>query len=167
MHPMNFKRPSILLTFAFAVGVTLWIGGFNLSYSGGQEQQRKIDQFETCYSDFRIAKDVNDKPILLNTEEATQRAIHCERPLMPDARLQSSVVVQIAVDPDGKVRCLKLLSGHPLCSPSAFEAAKSWTFHPMKDGNSSVGFLAQLVFQFSTGDMSTLSGSDCTKARWK
>lgn len=167
---MNFKRPSILSAFAFAAGVILWIGGFNLSSSSGQEQP-KVDQFVTCYSDFSVAKDANDKPILLNTEEATKRAIHCERPLMPElarrARLRGSVIVQMAVGPDGKVRCLKLLSGHPLCSPSAFEAAKLWTFQPMKDGNSSVGFLAQLVFQFSTGDMSKLPGSDCTKARWK
>jgi TonB family protein len=137
----------------------------NISASSGQA--KKIEQSLPCQNDFPIAKDANNKPILLNTEEAVKRAIHCEQPFMPDlarrARLQASVVIQMAVAPDGKVRCLQILNGHPLCNQSALDAARLWTFRPMKDGNSNIGFLAQLIFKFSTSDVSKLPGPDCIK----
>jgi TonB family protein len=162
--------PLIFLALVFFNGLALWIGSFKISFSSGQEKQQ-IDPSWPCHDDFPVAKDANDKPLLLNTKEAAKRAIHCEKPFMPElarrARLQGSVIILIAVAPDGKVRCLKVISGHPLCTQSAIDAARLWTFHPMKDGTSDVGFLAQLEFQFSTGDMSKLPGPDCTKARWK
>jgi TonB family protein len=169
---VKFMHPSMkkLLALAFSVGMVLCIESLALAISG-EKEQRKFDQLWPCHDDFPIARDANNKPIVLSMEEALKRVIHCEKPFMPalarSARLQGTVIVQIAVDSDGKARCLRLISGHPLCSQSAIDAARQWTFRPMKKVNTNIGFLTQLAFQFSTGDMSKLPGPDCTKARWK
>jgi len=85
--------------------------------------------------------------------------------LARQARLEGTVAVQIAVSPDGKVQCLRVVHAHPLLKQSAVDAARQWTFRPLADTNSNLGFLAHLVFYYSTGARNT-KHDKCVTARW-
>jgi len=64
-------------------------------------------------------------------------------------------------------KLLHTVSGHPILNLSALEAAKHWVFRPMESNGQNVGFLALLVFYYSTDYTDLSSKPDCTKARWK
>jgi TonB family protein len=61
-------------------------------------------------------------------------ATHVEAPeyvrLARDAGLQGEVVVQVAIDADGRVKDSSVLSGHPLLAKEAQHNATLWTFTP-------------------------------------
>ena len=105
---------------------------------------------------------------VLETKELIKRSSHCEPPKMPallrQARFQGGVVVSILVDSQGKVTCAQLIHGHPLIAAAALEAAKKWTFRPMKRRGRPVSFFGHLTFQFSTSGVS--APESCTSAHW-
>jgi TonB family protein len=147
--------------------ITFAIG---LSPSTAQEQ-KKLDQDWPCHENFSILRNDKNEPVKLNTDEAIKRALHCEAPIWPEiarrARIRGTVVIEIAVAPTGRVSCLHTVSGHPILNLSALEAAKRWVFRPMESRGQNVGFLALLVFYYSTDYTELSSKPDCTKARWK
>ena len=141
-----------------------------LSSSKAQEQQR-IEKNWPCSNNFPIMKTDRNEPIRLSTDDAIKRALHCEAPVWPEiarraARIKGTVVVEIAVAPNGRVSCTRTLTGHPILNVSALEAAKRWVFRPMEHHGKNVGFLAVLIFSYSTDDTDDPLKHDCTKARW-
>jgi len=95
------------------------------------------------------------KPIRLTTSALLKRATHCKAPEMPGlarhAEIEGYVSVDIVVNYAGRVRCARIVSGHPLLAQSAIEAAKDWTFRPMEQDGKAVWFHGHLRFHFSTG----------------
>lgn len=79
-------------------------------------------------------------------------------------RLEGQVLVEILVDEKGKVSCARVVSGHPLLVASAIDAAKDWTFRPVKQDGKKVSFYGHLSFHFSTGQIS--KKNPCTVAHW-
>ncbi len=153
MGPDNVTR--FILLFTLIIGFML------------QDLDRGISW--PCHQGFEIKRDKNGQPVSLTTQEAIRQAVHCQPPTMPElarqARLEGTVTVQIAVTPDGKVKCVRVLHAHPLLKQSAVDAARQWTFRPLQGNNSKLGFLAQLVFYYSTGVRDTKYGK-CVTARW-
>jgi protein TonB len=47
-----------------------------------------------------------------------------------NAHVQGTVVVEVTVSPDGKVKGTKIISGHPLLQEAAVDAVRSWRFRP-------------------------------------
>jgi TonB family protein len=45
-------------------------------------------------------------------------------------RIQGRVEITVAIDTDGTVLALKLISGHPLLVDAAMDAVKHWTYPP-------------------------------------
>lgn len=92
------------------------------------------------------------KPIWLSTKDLIKMATHCAAPAMPalfrQMRFQGQVLVDILVDDKGNVTCARLVNGHPLVAGAAVDAAKDWTFQPMKQGDKSVFFYGHLSFTF-------------------
>src|SRR5690348_7853789 len=52
----------------------------------------------------------------------------------------------ILVNDTGKVSGVRLVSGHPMLASSAINAAKGWTFRPMKHDGKAVWFHGHLRF---------------------
>jgi TonB family protein len=122
-----------------------------------------------CHDNFPVSRGANGGLTWFTTDEAVKMATHCEPPLIPGvartARLEGSVIVEIAVAPDGTVSCSRVIQGHPILKQSAVDAAKRWVFRPMTTGSANVGFLARLVFHYSTTGTKQGRASKCLTAR--
>jgi TonB family protein len=108
--------------------------------------------------------------IQISQSEAMKRVIHCEPPIIPDllrrANFKGNVVLEIVVDPTGKVICIKALSGHSLFKGSAIDAVNKWSFQPMLQDGVPVGFKTLLIFLFSTSPEAPVKGKECLQAVW-
>jgi TonB family protein len=51
-------------------------------------------------------------------------------PLALQARISGVVRLAVIIQPDGSIRHIQVISGHPLLVPAAIEAVKQWTFQP-------------------------------------
>lgn len=80
-------------------------------------------------------------------------------------RVEGTVTLSILVDEKGEVSCIKAVTGHPLLSGLAIDAAKKWKFKPMRQDGKPVGFYGVLEFHFSTSNADAKRNS-CLEARW-
>jgi TonB family protein len=51
-------------------------------------------------------------------------------PLARQARIQGNVVLHVIVDPDGRVKEVTLISGHPLLVQAAIDSVRQWRYKP-------------------------------------
>jgi TonB family protein len=74
--------------------------------------------------------------------ERQRTIVHNEPALYPDiARelgLHGSVKLKIWIKPDGTVRRIEYLGGHPLLAESALKAVKNWTYEPANEETNTV-----------------------------
>ena len=70
-------------------------------------------------------------------------------PLAKTARVSGSVVVEIIISPDGVVQSVRAVSGHPLLTPAAVEAAWGWRFQPTLLGDVPVSVTGLITFVFN------------------
>lgn len=56
-------------------------------------------------------------------------------PYPPDAHVSGVVKLTVFVGVDGRVQNVKLISGHPLLTPAAIQAARRWQFKPFTGEN--------------------------------
>jgi periplasmic protein TonB len=72
-------------------------------------------------------------------------------PLARTVRVQGRVVLEAIIDREGRVENLKVLSGHPLLIPAAFEAVQQWRYRPTLLNGQPVEVLTQVTVNFSLG----------------
>jgi TonB family protein len=69
---------------------------------------------------------------LANAEESTRKLLERVEPELPQVAqkmdLHGTVKLKLWVSPDGTVRRLEYIGGHPLLAEAALKAAKSWKF---------------------------------------
>jgi len=127
------------------------------------------DSKDLCTTDQPLYADQDGKPIWLDTDSLLKSATHCTAPKLPalarQARIEGYVFVDILVNDTGKVWCARLVSGHPLLASSAINAAKDWTFRPMKQEGKAVWFYGHLRFHFSSGEIKK-DENPCTVEGW-
>jgi TonB family protein len=123
-----------------------------------------------CKINFPISLDSEQKPSWLENEQVISRTTQCTPPRYPDlarvARVQGNVILDIAVDPNGRIHCIKS-NGNPLLEEAAIQAAKTWTYTPVQENGANVGFLARLVFTFSLDGKTPEKGKECFTAGLK
>lgn len=51
-------------------------------------------------------------------------------PLAKQTRTQGVVVLAALIGPDGRIRNLRVLTGHPLLTQAAMDAVRQWRYHP-------------------------------------
>jgi protein TonB len=75
-----------------------------------------------------------------------------DKPVFPaaarNARVQGIVEVEATVGPDGRVKQVKIVSGHPLLRDAALKAVRSWTFNPARINGKPVEAPARAVVNF-------------------
>jgi len=81
--------------------------------------------------------------------------VHQVKPSYPQlartVRVQGSVILEAIIDREGRVENLKVLSGHPLLVPAAFEAVQQWRYRPTLLNGQPVEVLTQVTVNFSLG----------------
>lgn len=98
----------------------------SVGFQGNQEQR-------VCNTQAQQLLDKSGKPVRLNSKQTRKRVIHCENPkLLGNFDPEGSYVVEILIDPEGKVECGKAMNGHPMIRKIAEDTARKWTFKPMQ-----------------------------------
>jgi TonB family protein len=96
--------------------------------------------------------------------ELKERVVSCAIPRLPgDLDAQGSVMLQVIVDEEGNVRCVRIVRGHPMLRSAALDAAKKWKFKPLVvEGKAKpyIGLLNLLVL-WDTEE----SGKQCPKEK--
>lgn len=63
-------------------------------------------------------------------------------------RVQGQVVLQVVIDKKGKIKEMKLVSGHPLLAPAAMDAVKHWRYDPFRIAGHKVEVETDIVVNF-------------------
>ena len=122
-----------------------------------------------CKAEGPFLMDKVGKQTWLDTPALIKQSQHCVAPRLPamaqNLRIQGQVLVDILVNERGKVACVQFIHGHPILASSAIDAAKSWTFRPMKQAGKAVSFYGHMTFTFSTSGYPK-GESACIVAHW-
>ena len=70
-------------------------------------------------------------------------------PVARTARMQGVVRLQAIIGPDGHIRNLQVVSGHPLLVQSALEAVKQWVYQPTLLNGAPVEVITQIDVNFT------------------
>jgi protein TonB len=94
-----------------------------------------------------------DNVVRLTSKLTQGRVLRRVQPPYPviakQAHIQGSVQVQIDISETGAVTNVTLLSGHPLLSDAALQAAKQWLFIPTELNGQRVRAIGLLTFNFT------------------
>ena len=122
-----------------------------------------------CKSTFPLYSDKDKKPIWLDSKQLKTRATHCEAPhssTMSKINIEGTAKLSILINPTGKVQCIAVVSGHPLITDSAVEAAKNWQFQPLTRNGKALAFYGLLEFHITTRE-SDHEPDPCLCGHWK
>ena len=74
------------------------------------------------------------KPVRLSSTVLQGKVIERRVPIYPELarriRLQGDVAVEVIISPQGRVESVRAVSGHPMLTQTALDAARAWRFEP-------------------------------------
>jgi TonB family protein len=84
------------------------------------------------------------------SEQLKNWAINLISPKLPSSVcVEGTIVVDVSVDIEGQVQCVRVRKGHPILRRAAEEAAKQWTFKPVSVSGEPVAVFGFLAIHFS------------------
>lgn len=96
------------------------------------------------------------RPLRVTSNVLQGKAIEKRTPIYPplakQIHMQSDVSVEVIIAPDGRVESARVVSGHPMFSQVAKEAALGWRFGPTLLNNVPVRVTGVIVFVFKIND---------------
>jgi TonB family protein len=94
-------------------------------------------------------------PVFAPPAVQEQRLIYRAPPLYPkparDARVEGAVKLAVWIGEDGIVKKMRLIGGHPLLVPGAFEAVARWRYRPLVRNGRPVAVVTTVEVRFSLG----------------
>ena len=122
-----------------------------------------------CSFNGPVLLDQAGSPAKLQSTELMRRVVSCVAPRLPalakSMRLNGTVQIEVLVNEAGHVTCARAINGHPILIGSAIEAARQWTFRPIKHGKKPVAFYGYVPFRYSTETI-TENVNPCLLAHW-
>lgn len=99
---------------------------------------------------------VDNRPMRLPSSILQGKAIERRKPIYPPLaqhiRLQGEVSVEVMIAPNGHVESARVVSGHPMLSEKAREAALGWRFQPTLLNQVPVRVTGVIVFVFKLSE---------------
>jgi len=128
---MRAASGQLKISFACLTLMLLSSGGMLAS-----QRERWPAGAEICGETSKLFLNSNGKPVRVSAREIKARVVNRVIPTFPNAcRCEGTVAIEVLVNPEGKVACARMLTGHPLLKADAVRAAEQWTFKPrLKDG---------------------------------
>jgi protein TonB len=75
-------------------------------------------------------------------EEVTRKVKAQSTPAYPELarkmNITGTVKIQVVIAPNGSVKAVKLVGGHPVLATAAMESVKKWKYEPAKDETTTV-----------------------------
>jgi TonB family protein len=76
----------------------------------------------------------SDQPVRINPEEAAEHLVKQVEPALPRmakiARIGGIVALQATISPEGKVKSVQAISGHPVLIQAVLDAVQQWEYRP-------------------------------------
>ena len=86
-----------------------------------------------CIKDINLARHAAGTPVWLSSSDLTNRITEktpIAEPCCARSNLRGIVTVDIALNVDGSVKCVRALKGHPIAISSVVAAVRRWKFRP-------------------------------------
>jgi periplasmic protein TonB len=87
------------------------------------------------------------------------RLLQMVQPVYPgrarQGRIQGNVQLKAIISADGKIKTLKVVSGHPLLVDAALDAVRHWTYQPTLLNGSPVEVKTEILVRFELGHKAT------------
>jgi TonB family protein len=116
--------------------------------AGGIAQNRQ--ERWPCGEYPKLLRDKRGMPLWFKSTQLKKRAINQIAPKLPSSvRVQGTIIVEVLVDTDGQVKCVRARKGHPILRRATEEAARQWTFKPILVKGEPVTVFGSLSFYFS------------------
>ncbi|MFY9611149.1 MAG: energy transducer TonB [Blastocatellia bacterium] len=98
----------------------------------------------------------DNRPIRVTSSVLQGKAIERQKPIYPrlaqQIRLQDQVSVEVMISPEGRVENARVVSGHPMFTQVAREAALGWRFQPTLLNSIPVRVTGVIVFVFKLSE---------------
>ena len=122
----------------------------------GAQQPERPPGVDECWDTANLLRKRNGKVARFSAKEMKAMAINRVVPKYPKAcSCSGTVIIAVKVNAEGKVECARKISGHPIFEAALMEAAKQWSFKPLKKDGKPVAFVGLLAFTFkSSGEVS-------------
>jgi TonB family protein len=107
-----------------------------------------MSEDKACNNHPQQLLDKNKVAVRLSAKETKKRVVNREVPKLPgllDA--QGTVVVEVLINPEGKVDCARALTGHPILKKRAEETVRKWTFKPVEVEHKPVAVYGLITMQ--------------------
>lgn len=102
-----------------------------------------------CGKHPHLYKNSLGKPIWITFEELKKKALEMVSPEFPCCpRISGVVKLDVVIDMEGKIQCVRVAQGHPLVREAAIKAAIGWKFTPFKTNDSPVEVFAMMEFPY-------------------
>jgi protein TonB len=98
----------------------------------------------------------DNKPLPVSSTVLQGKTIERRVPVYPELarriRLQGDVAVELIISPEGRVESVRAVSGHPMFTQAALDAARSWRFSPTLLNGVPVRVTGVVTFVFKLSD---------------
>lgn len=98
------------------------------------------------------------RPIRVGGNVQAARMLHRVRPVYPpdaiEARITGEVVLEAVIAPDGSIRQVRLLRGHPALASAAESAVRQWRYKPTLLNGHAMAVITNITVTFKLGELS-------------
>ena len=105
-----------------------------------------------CAGKVNLARDKTGAVVRLESEDMMSRVTYktpVEEPMKGHLNLEGSVTVEVVVNSEGTIECVRATKGHALAVGAVVRAVQSWRFKPFVVGGKPTAVLGRLTIPYS------------------
>jgi len=123
----------------------------SLLQQGAISNKAAQQQVWPCGSDLNLLVDDQKRPIWIASEELMRHSTKSPVPQVPSSiRAVGTFTVDVLIGTNGRVKCTRVESGHPLLRRAVSDAAQGWVFSRFVVGTKPVSVFGHLNFTFDS-----------------
>jgi hypothetical protein len=112
-------------------------------------QGRLVETAWPCGGDSYVVVDSRGEPLWLGSAELKRHGISMPNPIFPSSvRAVGKLTADVLIDTHGRVKCVRVDTGHPLLRHAIIDAVSTWTFRSFSAGGRAVSAFGHLDFDF-------------------
>ena len=89
-----------------------------------------------------MASVITAAPAAVGQEDVTRKVKNQMAPIYPELARKMNITgvvkVQVTIAPNGTVKTVKLVGGHPVLANAAMDTVKKWRYEPAKDESTTI-----------------------------